>query len=87
MLKDEGVLSFVLPESILNVKIHSDIRKYIFKNYFISRIEQKKKIFKNVFSTAAVIDIRYTKNNDDVEIVNKGEVFRINHNRFGLKSI
>ena len=70
MLKDEGVLSFVLPESILNVKIHSDIRKYIFKNYFISRIEQKKKIFKNVFSTAAVIDIRYTKNNDDdVEIV------------------
>lgn len=83
MLKDGGVLSFVLPESMLNVKIHSDIRKYIFMNYNISRIEEKKKIFRNVFSPAMVIDIRNTKGNKEVEIVNKKECFRIKHERFG----
>ncbi len=86
MLKEGGNLSFVLPESILNVKIHSDIRKYIFSNFQISRIEQKKKIFKNVFSPAAVIDIRNNTGNDDVEIVNSNESFRINHKRFGGNS-
>jgi tRNA1(Val) A37 N6-methylase TrmN6 len=82
MLKEGGVLSFVLPESILNVKIHSDIRKYIISNYHISRIEQKKKIFRNVFSPAAVIDIRNSENSDEVEIVNPGENFKISSSRF-----
>jgi tRNA1(Val) A37 N6-methylase TrmN6 len=82
MLKSGGILSFVLPESILNVKIHSDIRKYIFTNYSISRIEQKKKIFKNVFSPTSVIDIRNTERSTDVEIVNLGETFSINFSRF-----
>ena len=86
MLKEGGVLSFVLPESILNVKIHSDIRKYIISNYHISRIEQKKKIFKNVFSPAAVIDIRNTENNDEVEILNLSENFRISSDRFSSNS-
>ena len=86
VLKKGGILTFVIPESILNVKIHSDIRKHIFMNYHISRIEQKKKIFKNVFSPTAVIDIRNNKSNDDVEIVSKKETFRISHNRFGNNS-
>jgi len=86
MLKKEGVLSFVLPEAILNVKIHIDIRKYIISNYHISRIEQKKKIFKNVFSPAAVIDIRNTENKNEVEIVNLGENFRISSGRFSSNS-
>jgi len=86
MLKDGGILSFVLPESILNVKIHSDIRKYIISNYHISRIEQKKKIFKNVFSPAAVIDIKNTENTDEVEIVTLSETFGINSGRFSSNS-
>jgi len=83
MLKEGGILSFVLPESILNVKIHSDIRRYIFTNHHISRIEQKKRIFKNVFSPAAVMDIGNVKSDKDVEIVCKKETFRISHSRFG----
>ncbi|PKL18009.1 MAG: restriction endonuclease subunit M [Spirochaetae bacterium HGW-Spirochaetae-5] len=86
MLKTGGVLSFVLPESILNVKIHSDIRKYIFNNYHISRIEQKKKIFKNVFSTAAVIDICNIESTEDVEIVNICDSYKIDNERFGRNS-
>jgi len=83
MLKSGGVLSFVLPESILNVKIHSDIRKYVLTNFHISRIEQKKKIFKNVFSPAAVIDIRNKKSGDGIEVVNLNGTFTIRHDRFG----
>jgi tRNA1(Val) A37 N6-methylase TrmN6 len=86
MLKTGGILSFVLPESILNVKIHSDIRKYIFTNYHISRIEQKKKIFKNVFSTAAVIDICNIESTEDIEIVTIGDSYRIDNERFGSNS-
>ncbi len=86
MLKAGGVLSFVLPESVLNVKMHSDIRKYIFTNYHLSRIEQKKKIFKNVFSTASVIDIRNIVSSEDVEIVNISDSYRISHDRFGRNS-
>ncbi len=86
MLKDGGILSFVLPESILNVKIHTDVRKYIFKNYSITRIEQKKKIFKNVFSPAAVIDIQNIKCRKDVEIVNISESFKIRNDRFSCNS-
>jgi len=82
MLKNAGSLSFVLPESILNVKIHSDIRKYLLTNYHISRIEQKKKIFKNVFTPTTVIDIRNVKCNDDVEIVNTNETFKTSNCRF-----
>ncbi len=86
MLKYQGILSFVLPESMLNVKIHSDIRKYILSNYHISRIEQKKKIFKNVFSPAMVIDIQNVKSSKRIEIINKNESFRINQNRFSSNS-
>jgi len=82
LLKAGGSLSFVLPESIFNVKIHRDIRKYILKNYYISRIEQKKRIFKNVSSAAAVIDIRNTESDDDIQIVSRKEKFSVKHNRF-----
>lgn len=82
MLREGGHLSFVLPESIMNVKIHSDIRKYILTNYHISRIEQKRNIFKNVSSPAVVIDIINIKSSDDVEIINKKENFKISHDRF-----
>jgi len=86
MLKAGGVLSFVLPESILNVKMHSDIRKYISANYHLSRIEQKRKIFKNVFSPAAVIDIRNIESSEDLQIVNINDSYKISNERFGRNS-
>ncbi len=86
MLKKGGELSFVLPESVFNVKIHSDIRKYILKNFYISRIEQKKKIFKNVFSSAAVLDIRNDEGDGYVEIVDKENSYKVKHERFGINT-
>jgi type I restriction-modification system DNA methylase subunit len=73
LLKYDGILSFVLPESVLNVKLHSDIRRYIYNNYRISRIEQKKKVFRNIYSPTIIIDIEKKSKNDSVKIVNSQE--------------
>ena len=82
-LKADGILSFVLPESVLNVKRHNDIRKYIYNKYHISRIEQKPKVFKNIYSSTIIIDIKNSKKNDGVEIVNPQGIKNISRARLG----
>ena len=78
MLKDGGTLSFILPESILNVKSHSDIRKYILDNFQIKRINSLGKIFKNVFTSVIRLDLEKNNNHDGyVNIVNKTEEYKI----------
>ena len=83
LLKKNGILSFVLPESVLNVKLHSDIRKYIYNRYGISRIEQKPKVFKNIYSSTIIIDIKNSKKNDGVKIVNPQGIKNISSARLG----
>ncbi len=82
MLKRGGTLSFVLPESVLNVKIHHDIRNYILKNAQIKRIEKERKIFRNVFSSAIIIDIINEKGRGSVEIVNRDNRYFVRQDRF-----
>ena len=72
LLKNNGILSFILPEAILNVGIHSDIRDILIK-YLILNIKYYGKIFKKVFSSVIRLDIQKTKNNN---INNK--IFNIN---------
>jgi len=50
LLRDGGIISFILPESILNVKTHSDIRKIILENSHIKKISYLDRVFKNVFT-------------------------------------
>lgn len=69
LLKEEGVLSFVLPESILNVKTHGDIRQIILENCHIKTIERLGKIFRNVLSPAIILELVKTKPADDHEVV------------------
>ncbi|MCL1864486.1 MAG: N-6 DNA methylase [Spirochaetes bacterium] len=83
LLKEDGILSFVLPESVLNVKLHSDIRKYIYNRYGISRIEQKKKVFRNIYSSTVIIDIENSKKNDSVKIVNSQGTKSIGYAKLG----
>jgi type I restriction-modification system DNA methylase subunit len=83
LLKEDGLLSFVLPESVLNVKLHSDIRKYIYNKYYISRIEQKKKVFKNIYSSTIIIDIENSNKNDSVKIVNSQGIHNISYTKLG----
>ncbi|RJE49234.1 MULTISPECIES: N-6 DNA methylase [unclassified Dehalobacter] len=58
LMKDGGVVSFILPESILNIRAHADIRGYLLENCQIIRIEYLGRRFKNVFSAVIRLDLR-----------------------------
>lgn len=83
MLNNNGILSFILPESILNVKAHKHIRETILNLYSIKKIELLGPIFKKVFSQVIRIDIekKHTPDNK-VEIVTKSKNYFIPQKRF-----
>lgn len=57
LLKPSGILSFILPESILNVSLHKDIRKIILNDTVIYKIEDLVRVFKNVFTPVIRVDL------------------------------
>jgi hypothetical protein len=57
LLREGGILSFILPESLLHVKTHGGIRRYILKNARIERIVQLGRVFKNVFTPVIRLDL------------------------------
>lgn len=57
-LKDDGILSYILPESFLNVKIHGDIRKRMLVGTSIIKIVYLDRAFKNVFTPVIRLDIK-----------------------------
>jgi len=58
LLREDGTLSFILPESILNVKTHKDIREIILKNTQIEKIVYLNRVFKNVFTPVIRLDLK-----------------------------
>lgn len=58
LLKEGGYLSYLLPDSVLNIKTHKDIRAYILKNAQIKKIKNYNRIFSNVFSQVVRIDLQ-----------------------------
>ena len=60
-LKQNGIMSFVLPESFLNVKRFSKIRKFFLENSKILKIKIYGRKFSKVFSEIIRIDIQKTK--------------------------
>lgn len=62
LLKEDGILSYILPESMLNVKVHQDIRKFLL-DYNILSIYELWRIFSWVFTPVIRIDIK--KNKED----------------------
>ncbi len=56
-LKEGGTLSFILPESILNIKIHKDIREKILKQTTIKKIKHLGRPFDGVFTNVVRIDL------------------------------
>jgi tRNA1(Val) A37 N6-methylase TrmN6/predicted site-specific integrase-resolvase len=61
LLKKDGVLSFILPESILNIKTHKDIREILINKVQIKKIKHLDRVFKNVFTPVVRLDIIKTK--------------------------
>lgn len=87
-LKEEGIIRFLFPESILNVKTHSDIRKFILKNGSMEKITYHSDHFSGV--TTNVIDIMLKKcvpvskiivKKNDKEFSLKRDSFYITKNR------
>ncbi len=56
-LSRSGTISFILPESILNVQIHKDIREVILKTTQVKKIIYLNRVFKNVFTPVIRLDL------------------------------
>lgn len=83
LLRSGGVLSFILPESLLNVKTHKDIREYILNSSQIKKIVYLDRVFKNVFTP--VIRLDFEKNiKDDAEVViqKENQNYTVNQKRW-----
>lgn len=64
MLKKNGALIFLLPEAFLNVKVHSDIRKFIIDRMTLSEIILYPLNFSGVL-TKFISIVAYNNENDD----------------------
>ncbi len=83
MLSENGILSFILPESILNIKVHKDIRNTILKNTSILKIIKLGRAFTNVFTNVIRIDLM-KKSPDEkhkIKVITDSKYF-INQARF-----
>ena len=82
-LKNKGILSYVLPESILNVKIHGDIRKMMLSGASILKIAYLNRAFKNVFTPVIRLDIQNSRPSAANEIViRNGKDFKVKQDCF-----
>jgi len=56
-VKKGGTISFLLPESLLNIKVHSDIRDYLSKHFQIQTIQSLGRLFTGVFTPVIRLDV------------------------------
>jgi type I restriction-modification system DNA methylase subunit len=83
-LKPNAALSFILPESILNIKTHKDIREHLLKNYQIESIKEVSEKFSGVMTkviTLKVLNVRPTVKHH-VCLISKSENFSCLQNSF-----
>ena len=84
-LRQNGKAYFVLPESILNVKVHKDIREFILKNYHIIEIKNIGRAFSGVLSKVVVLTLSKQKSDTDILIKNNEKEYKINQ-KYYLKN-
>lgn len=79
-----GHISFILPESILNIRVHSDIRKYIVENTRIEAIHSIGRQFKSVFTPVIRLDLTNTQATKDsaIDIYIENNSHKIPQSRF-----
>jgi tRNA1(Val) A37 N6-methylase TrmN6 len=71
LLKDLGIMRYLLPEAILNVKKHYDIRKYILNNTNLNKIKKYQTKFAGVMSDLYMLEITKDKNNSNLIFIDK----------------
>ena len=73
LLKTDGEMYFILPESILNVKTHKDIREFILNNLEISKIEILGRAFTGVLSKVVILHLKKNNQNKPITILHEGQ--------------
>ncbi len=58
LLTTDGFVSFVTPESVLNVKSHSVIREFILKNTYLSHLEYIGEVFDRVQCPSIILQLK-----------------------------
>lgn len=83
LLKPGGTLSFILPESLLHVKQHEDIRAFILQQCRISSIFQLDRLFKNVFTKVIRLDLKKEKSSGNlITIATGSETYTVRQEAF-----
>ena len=77
-LISDGVLVFLLPESVLNVKTHSHLRSNLLENYSIECIELLPNLFAGVTTKAVALTIAKKKNDTHITVYNGTKTFTVN---------
>jgi predicted RNA methylase len=72
-LSPEGLLSFVLPESVLTVKAHAPVREFILKNSRLSQLEYLGEVFDRVQCPSIILQIK--KAEEVADSVSVSELF------------
>jgi len=73
-LKEGGILSLILPESILNISVHRDVRQFILTNFTVVSITELGRAFSSVFTKVCRIDmIRSTPETDHSVLIGNHE--------------
>lgn len=75
-LKRNGKLRFLLPISVLNVKVHKDVREYILNNGNLNKITLYDDSFTGVTTKYIDLEIEKRKSTEDV-IIQKGNEMQI----------
>ena len=82
-INSSGVVSFILPESILNVQTHKDIREILLKKTKIKKIIHLNRIFKNVFTPVIRMDFeKKNEKKDPTTIENKNKKYQIQQTKW-----
>ena len=77
-LSHSGTISFILPESILNVRIHKDIREIILKTTKVKKIVYLNRVFKNVFTPVIRLDLeKKNKKTKQTTIYNVNKKYKL----------
>ena len=83
LLCENGIMSFVLPESILNVKVHKDIREILLKKSCIMKIVYLNRVFQNVFTPVIRMDLKkMNKKTNQTFVQNNTKKYKIDQNRW-----
>jgi len=82
LLKDDGYLCYLLPESVLNIKTHKDIRNHILNNSNIIQIFCYSRLFSKVFSPVIRLDLQKTSQKQEFIVHNLNTSHTLNPNRF-----